>query len=130
MRCEILALGVLRRLKEGVEEPEFRAFVYEHASAESGPPDPEHAMLSGMLAVHEKEIDDCETAANREAAYNSLVRVKLINLAHSFAREITPGLARERREWVFEGREPAAFPPLGDQTTPSGWFMAVWWREP
>lgn len=120
---EMAAKAVLRRMGQAVTEPEFAAYVYEHADAREVKDTT--LTLSGVLVVTESHIKLQERAPRPDVAYNSLVRVTVMNLAHSFAKQITRELAVERRSFRFTVSQSPSTLPLG-----GGWYLDVWWREP
>lgn len=121
---ERTAEAVLNRVKEGILEETFRAYVYEHARAESV--ENPHFRLHGTVVVSKEDIENC--LGRPEVAFDSLVRVKLLNLAESFAKNITPDLAEKRRGWKFAASQSGPMPPLSPEAGITHWYLPVWWH--
>lgn len=142
------AKAFLLRCGKAIREPEFAAYVYENARAPLMPPGWERRYLQGRVTVTEREIIAQEMAKNPSVAYNSLVRVKVMNLADSFASQITRELAKERAHYRFWTRvSPTPSPRLVEEDDPeydpetpmflqpfpgdhSLWWMEAWWVDP
>jgi hypothetical protein len=125
---EETAKAFLNRCAEAIREPEFAAFVYENARGQEEPTFP-WARLGGSIMVSVTEITNQEYARHPDIAYNSLVRVKVIHLANSFAAKITRARASSCRDWIFTPEEPVRVPAVRPGG-PFEWLLGVWWADP
>lgn len=125
-----VAEAILNRCAEGVNDPDFTTFVYEGARGEPRPLQ-DTDILTGSLMLTQSEIEACERSPRPDGAYDSLVRVKLMNLADGFQRQIWKALIGTRPGWQFKTYgQPVSFPRKEGEASPSVWYLAVYWTPP